>query len=301
MGSTTAILQRQGLWTRELVDLVRAASGGLLFGVPLLFTVEVMWTGQHTSPRQALVVLALSTVLLMALNRTAGFRATSDTTLRDSAIDAVEGVALAIVLVVAMLALLGEVDLSTPLSVILGKSVYEVLPVCVGIGVANSILREQSSEDDTAEDDTAEDEPASAVPAAAAPASLNATVADLGASLIGAVFIALSIAPTDEVPMLTASRNPLWLLAIMAASLLSAYAIVFVAGFSGQSRRHAQPGLMHHPIIETLASYVVALFSSLAMLWIFQRADAPWRVTLAHVIVLGLPAAIGGAAGRLAI
>ena len=296
MGPNTAILQRQGLWTRELVDLVRAASGGLLFGVPLLFTVEVMWTGQHTSPQQALVVLGLSIAVLLVLNRTAGFRANSDTTLRDAAIDAVEGVALAIVLVVAMLALLGEVDPSTPLSVILGKSVYEVLPVCVGIGVANSILREQSSEDDTAED-----QPASTGPAATEPTGLNATVADLGASLIGAVFIALSIAPTDEVPMLTASRNPLWLLAIMAASLLSAYAIVFVAGFSGQSRRHAQAGLMHHPVIETLASYVVALFSSLAMLWIFQRADGPWRVTLAHVIVLGLPAAIGGAAGRLAV
>ncbi len=295
MGSTTAILQRQGLWTRELADLIRAASGGLLFGVPLLFTVEVMWTGQHTSPQQALVVLVLSIAVLLVLNRTAGFRASSDTTLRDAAIDAVEGVALAIVLVVTMLALLGEVDPSTPLSVILGKSVYEVLPVCVGIGVANSILREQSSEDDAAEDQPA------TVQASKGPATLNATIADLGASLIGAVFIALSIAPTDEVPMLTASRNPLWLLAIMAASLLSAYAIVFVAGFSGQSRRHAQPGLMHHPLIETLASYVVALFSSLAMLWIFQRADAPWRVTLAHVIVLGLPAAIGGAAGRLAI
>jgi putative integral membrane protein (TIGR02587 family) len=296
VGSTSAILQRQGSWASELADLVRAASGGLLFGVPLLFTVEVMWTGQHTSPRQALVVLLVSFVLLVVLNRTAGFRATSDTTLRDAAIDAVKGVALAIVLVVVMLALLGEVDPSTPLSVILGKSVYEVLPVCVGIGVANSILREQSTDDDTADD-----EPATTRPSSTGSAQLNATVADLGASLIGAVFIALSIAPTSEVPMLTASRSPLWLLAIMAASLLSAYAIVFVAGFSGQSGRHAQPGLMHHPVVETLASYVVALFSSLAMLWIFQRADAPWRVKLTHVVVLGLPAAIGGAAGRLAI
>ncbi len=291
MGLASATVQREGLWAREFVDLVRAASGGLLFGVPLLFTVEIMWTGQHTTPRQALAVLAVSILVLTVLNRTAGFRAVTDTTIRDSAIDAVEGVALAIVLVVAMLALLGEITSSTPLAVILGKSVYEVLPVCVGIGVANSILREQSSGDDTSDDE----------PASTEPATLNATVADLGASTIGAVFIALSIAPTDEVPMVTASRSPLWLLAIVAASLLFAYAIVFVAGFAGQSRRHAQPGLLQHPLIETLASYVVALLSAWAMLGIFQRADAPWRITLAHVIVLGLPAAIGGAAGRLAI
>jgi putative integral membrane protein (TIGR02587 family) len=180
--------------------------------------------------------------------------------------------------------------------VIVGKTVYEVLPMCVGIGVAHSILRERSTGDESASDD----EGGASQPSTGS-SSLKASVADLGASLIGAVFIALSIAPTDEVPMVTSSRSPVWLLLIVAASLLIAYSIVFVAGFAGQSRRHAQEGLLQHPMIETVASYVVALVSSFAMLWLFQRADAPRPVTLAQVIVLGLPAAIGGAAGRLAI
>jgi putative integral membrane protein (TIGR02587 family) len=278
--------------------MVRAASGGLLFGVPLLYTVEVMWIGQHTAPGQALAVLAVSFALLTILNRTAGFRGSQDTNLRHAAADAVEGVALAIVLVLAMLVLLGEIDSSTPLAVVLGKIMYEVLPVCVGIGVAHSILRERPS-DDGSESGAAGSGSKRQAPSGSTP--LNASIADLGASLIGAVFIALSIAPTDEVPMVTASRSPVWLLMIVAASLLIAYSIVFVAGFAGQSRRHAQQGLLQHPLIETLASYVVALFSSFVMLWLFQRADAPGRVTLAQVIVLGLPAAIGGAAGRLAL
>jgi putative integral membrane protein (TIGR02587 family) len=298
VGSETAILRHRELWRSEVVDMVRAASGGLLFGVPLLYTVEVMWTGQHTGPGQALAVLAVSFILLTILNRTAGFRGTEDTTLRHAAADAVEGVALAIVLVLAMLALLGEIDSSTPLAVSLGKIVYEVLPVCVGIGVAHSILREGPA-DDGSENEAGDSGGERKASTGSTP--LNASIADLGASLIGAVFIALSIAPTDEVPMLTASRSPVWLLMIVAASLLIAYSIVFVAGFAGQSRRHAQRGLLQHPLIETLASYVVALFSSFVMLWLFQRADAPGRVTLSQVIVLGLPAAIGGAAGRLAI
>jgi putative integral membrane protein (TIGR02587 family) len=295
VGSETVILRHR--WKTELVDMVRAASGGLLFGVPLLFTVEVTWTGQHTGPRQALAVLAVSFILLTVLNHTAGFRGTEDKSLRLALTDAVEGVALAIVLVVAMLALLGEVDSTTPLSVILGKTVYEVLPMCVGIGVAHSILRETSGSVGSASEADARGRKH----ASSGSTSLNASVSDLGASLIGAVFIALSIAPTDEVPMVTASRSPIWLLMIVAASLLIAYSIVFVAGFAGQTRRHAQQGLLQHPLIETVASYVVALVSSFAMLWLFQRADAPRRVTLAQVIVLGLPAAIGGAAGRLAI
>ena len=185
-------------WKTELVDVVRAASGGLLFGIPLLYTVEVLWTGQHTGPHQGLAVLAVSFVLLTVLNRTAGFRETEDTDLKRAAADAVEGVALAVVLVLAMLALLGEVDPSTPLTVILGKTVYEVLPMCVGIGVAHSILRERSSGDDSTSADSGGDDDSSAEKT-----TLNASIADLGASLIGAVFIAISIAPTDEVPMVT--------------------------------------------------------------------------------------------------
>ena len=41
----------RGPWSTELTDLVRATSGGLLLGVPLLYTVELYWIGQHTSPR----------------------------------------------------------------------------------------------------------------------------------------------------------------------------------------------------------------------------------------------------------
>ena len=289
---------RVGSWSAEHVSLVRAASGGLLFGIPLLYTVEMTWIGQHTSARQAMIVLAASLLLLTVLNRTAGFRSHADTTFRDAAMDAVEGVALAIVLVLGVLLLLGAYDSSTPLLVILGMTVYEVLAVSVGVGVATHLLREKGDDDDAQGDGSQRRSRRTQSPAAT---PLNATVADLGASLIGAVFIALSIAPTDEVEQVSSSRGPIWLLAIMAASLLIAYAIVFVAGFTGQSQRRTSPGLLQHPVIETMASYVVALAASAAMLWLFQRADTPPSVALSHVIVLGLPAAIGGAAGRLAI
>lgn len=130
---------------------------------------------------------------------------------------------------------------------------------------------------------------------------MNPTIADVGANALGAVFVALSIAPTDEVPMLASSRSPVWLLAIVAASLAAAYAIVFVAGFSGQARRRSHPGLLQQPLIETVVSYVVALLMAFVLLALFQRADVPWTVLIAHVVVLGFPAAIGGAAGRLAL
>ena len=88
----------------------------------------------------------------------------------------------------------------------------------------------------------------------------------------------------------------------MIVSLLASFCIVFVAGFSKEQQRRNQEGVFQHPLSETVACYLVALVGSAVMLWYFQRLDlsAPWQETLSHVVVLGLPASIGGAAGRLA-
>lgn len=278
----------RGMWTAERAALVQAASGGLLFGIPLLYTVEVWWTGTHASPAQVIAVLSLTFVPVLLLNRTAGFRSMRDVRLRDAVMDTVEAVGLGLVLVTGVLFLLRELTVETPLGVGLGKVVYEAMPFCIGIGVARHFLhrgRDSPYEGDAEKHGD----------------GLNATVADLGATLIGSVFVALNIAPTDEVQLLAATMSPQWLLAFVGASLVISYAIVFAAGFVGEDRRRAQIGVFQRPSTETVACYLVALLSAALMLWFFQRAEPPWTLFLSQVVVLGLPAAVGGAAGRLAI
>jgi hypothetical protein len=77
--------------------------------------------------------------------------------------DAVERVALAVAIVIGMLVLLGEVDLSTQLEVIAGEGVYELLPVCVGIGMANALLRDEPDGDGANNSDSNDRNNASAV------------------------------------------------------------------------------------------------------------------------------------------
>ena len=67
-----------GPWANEITDLARAAAGALLFGVPLLYTMEVWWAGVRATPAQSLVVLALAFGVATVLNHTAGFRQTRD-------------------------------------------------------------------------------------------------------------------------------------------------------------------------------------------------------------------------------
>ena len=112
----------------------------------------------------------------------------------------------------------------------------------------------------------------------------------------------MAIAPTDEIPMLDSAIEGPWLVALVLASLAVSHAIVFVAGFSGESERKAQHGWFQHPVSETVMCYLVALAvrTGVAVDVPPRRIDA--RISrFTHTVVLGFPMSIGAAAGRLAV
>lgn len=293
---------RRGQWSRELDDLVRGLSGGFLFGTPLLYTMEVWWLGSYTEPPRMLVALLTTFVAVLLLNRTAGFRRTGDIRLRDAAMDSVEALAIGLVSSALVLWLLREITLSSPLDVVLGKVIFEAVPFSIGVALAGQFLAKAENDEQPGQGNQQQAQ-AAAAPQADAHPRINATLADIGATLIGAIMIAFNIAPTDEIPMLAAAVSPPWLLAITAASLLISYGIVFEADFANQQRRRQQQGPFQHPLTETMLSYLVALLAAAFMLWFFQQLSLadPWTMWLSHTLLLGLPATIGGAAGRLAV
>lgn len=280
-------------WGEELTALTRAATGGFLLGIPLLYTMEVWWAGQRTSPLRTALVLAVAFVVLVVLHHTAGFRRTPDTHLIDAVGDAAVSLALGVVLVTVVLVLLREIDTATPLLIAANKTAYQAIPFALGAGVARYVLtgsREGGS--DGGEDDDGPNDGGG---------ELSASIADVGASAIGAVLVGMAIAPTDEIPMIDAAIEGPWLLALIAASMAISYGIVFVAGFSGQEGRRAQHGWFQHPVTETVMCYIVSLVCALALLWTFRRLGGTAHQAFTHTIVLGLPASIGAAAGRLAV
>ncbi|MDX2243513.1 MAG: TIGR02587 family membrane protein [Leptolyngbyaceae cyanobacterium bins.302] len=281
-------------WTGEFDDLVRGASGGFLFGVPLLYTMEVWWIGSSASMPRALLALVLTFAIVFMLNRTSGFRRIADNDASDEAKDTVEAMAIGIICTCLILILLREITLETPLNEALGKIIYESIPFTLGVALANQFLSGDKSQEKDGHKLTAnfQDEKA-----------LKATLSDIGGTLIGALIIAFNIAPTDEIPMLAAAVNGLWLLGIMAASLIISYAIVFAAGFANQVKRQQQQGIFQRPSSETIASYLLSLGAALGMLIFFDKLNSqdPWQTWLSYTIILGLPATIGGAAGRLAV
>lgn len=284
--------QPKNPWLNEFNDLIRGAAGGFLFGIPLLYTMEVWWIGSFTKPLRMLVVIAATFVVVFLLNRTEGFRRTQDIRFSDAAMDSVEALAIGTVCSTCMLVLLREITLNTPLNEALGKLIFESVPFSLGVALARSLLsgdRYQSSDQ--------QDEPS------ADQGEINATIADIGATLIGATIIAFNIAPTDEIPMLASAVSGPWLLGIIAASLVLSYGIVFEADLTNQQKRVQQQGIFQRPLSETVIAYLVSLIAAALMLCFFQQLsfEDPWQTWLSYTLLLGLPASIGGAAGRLAI
>ena len=278
------------VWAQEAQDVARGIAGGLLFGVPLLYTMEVWWLGGTTSPPRMLIILGVTLLPVTLLIHSAGFRNQKETRIVDSARDAVEAVALGLVMAAIVLVLIHEIGTDTPVVEAAGKLVHEAAPFAIGAAVASHVFansRGDNGKSSSSSGDRTE---------------LQESVADMGATLIGSVFIAFNIAPTEEVPMLaTASTGPS-LLGLVALSLCASYAIVYVAGFGDQKRRREQKGIFQHPVTETVVSYILALLSAGLMLWFFRNLSAPesWSSALSEIVILGLPAAVGGAAGRLA-
>ncbi len=295
---------------RELNDLVRGLCGGFLFGIPLLYTMEVWWIGSSVSPPQLAGVLLTTLLGTYLLSRTAGFRKSQATTEREAIADAVEAIALGILCAFTMLTIFRQITLETRFSGAIGQIVFESVPFSLGVALANQFLRSSDENSGTLSNDPIEaDKPESDRPELSKMEhffpedNLNETISDIGATLLGALIIAFSIAPTDEVTVLVAAVSGPWLMILVFVSLLLSYSIVFQANFTRQDQRRLQKGPFQGPLSETVFSYLLSLTAAALMLSFFGKIDTSASVSLAfrQVLILGLPATIGGAAGRLAV
>lgn len=287
-------------WSKEFRDLVNGISGGFLFGIPLLYTMEVWFIGSEVQPSVLIYILSTTYIIIFFLIRVQGFRRNSSHGIIEAVAESIEAMAIGTVCAALMLVLLQQITRETSVNEGLGKIIFEGVPFSLGVALSKTIL---SGERALANVSNSSSVKPPKKRSTAKQTIWQYTLADFSATAIGAVFIAFAIAPTDEVPMLAAAASPPWMLAIMATSLLVSYTIVFAAGFTNQKKRYQQQGLFQRPWGETVFSYLVSLLAAVLMLWFFHQlsVEDPWSLWLSYTVILGLPATIGGAAGRIAI
>ena len=272
-------------WRNELRAFVRALSGAFLFGIPLLYTMEMWWLGEISRPGHTLLVLGVTLLANAALVVAAGKR---ERPLLEKVSQGMTAVAVGIVAATLVLLVLNQLTADHSLSAMLGMIVAQTLPLSIGAALGGIIF----SADREGED--AEVQPTGSF--------WHALVNDVSATAIGAVFVAATVAPTEEVPMISAGMDYPHMLALIGLTLLAGYIIVFASGFDPAAERDRHH-LFQHPATETVLAYLVALTVSFGVLALTHQVsfDDPARFVLTQTLVLGLPAMIGGAAGRIAI
>ena len=258
-------------------DVMRGVAGGVLLGVPLLYTQETWLHGRSLSPVIILVGLLGTFAINVALSYYVGFR--PGRTHRPME-DALVGMGLSVLLSALLLLLLDRVGQETALENVLGIAALTAIPVSIGfsIGVALAPLSGAGKSED--------------IPSGGG---------DLLVAAGGALVFALNIAPTEEPILLAAELGGVHLGLLVVASLVLPYLMVFFAEFGGRDRRVASDGATQGPLTETLLAYAVAFVISAALLTMFGRVDEVDGIATARVVTLAFPASIGAALGRMLI
>jgi putative integral membrane protein (TIGR02587 family) len=270
-------------------DYLRGIGGGLLVGLPLLFTLEVWTHAFLLPPWKVALLLGAGFVVVVGYNALTGFRAGGTRT--DVLVDSVETLGLSMVVAFAALLLLGRIDLGTGSRDVVGKVALESIPIAFGMALANVELPRMEAGGSGERGDAADDGPDGVGP-----------FGRLFVSSGGALLFALNIAPTEE-PVLIGIEAPWWLLlATMLATYLVTLALVFVAALGGSASSKRADGPLSHPLAETAAAYAISLLVSLILLWSFGRTDgASPRAILGQTVVLAIVASFGAAVGRLLV
>ncbi|HEU4889205.1 MAG TPA: TIGR02587 family membrane protein [Thermoanaerobaculia bacterium] len=267
----------------SLREYGRGLAGGLLFSLPLLYTMEVWWEGFIAHPDRVLGYLACVFLLLLGYNRYAGIR--RDASWVEVVIDSVEEFGLGVLTAAGVLFLLGRIGPGQSFDEVVGKILIEAGIVAIGFSVGTAQLGSDDGEDEGFTGDDGK------------PASFWN---ELTIATCGAVLFAANIGPTEEIVVIAVETAAVRLLGLAVVSILVAMLILYYSDFV--QAKPAQPHSWVQIAAGTVVTYGIALIVSAGILWFFGRFDgAAPGIRIRQMIVLGFPSVLGASAGRLLI
>lgn len=258
-------------------DLMRGVAGGVILGLPLVYTQEVWLHGATLRPDIILGLLAVSFGLNLALSRYVGFeRGRTHRPLED----AIVGFGCSFILATVLLFLLDRIDPSMTFANVIGIIALTSIPTSLGFALGNALAPIGGGEGAD---------------------QMKGSSGELLAAAAGAVVLSLNIAPTEEPVLLAYQLDPVRLGAIVVISVVLSLLIVFHAEFGGVEMRSQSQGAIHSPAVETALAYLVAFVVAGLLLSAFGEIDGLNGTSLAEVVVLSFPASMGAALGRLLV
>jgi putative integral membrane protein (TIGR02587 family) len=256
-------------------------AGGLLFSLPLLYTMEVWHAGFTMPPHRQLIYVLLAFVLLLGYNRYAGLH--QDSTWAEVAIDSIEEMGIGLLLSAVVLLLIGRLTPGQDLSEVVGRIVVEAVTVAIGVSVGTAQL---GGNDETAKTGMAgKDEVTFS--------------GQLTLAVCGAVLFAANVAPTEEIILIGIELPGYQLAGLGLATMALGALILFYSDFRG-ARRWVRAQGFGGVLRGSVITYAVGLVTAAAILWLFGRFDGVGPGAVAgQCVALGVASTIGASAGRL--
>lgn len=260
------------------VGLARAFAGAILFSISLMMTMEMWWLGFYMERSRLALFTAVNVLLLVGLAHYRGFR--KDATWLDSVIDAFVGYAVGVVTGLVILALVGQISRGMSADEIIGKVALQAIAGSIGALLARGQLGASVGDD-------------------APPPGANYW-AELFLNVAGALLLAFTLAPTEEMIVIGYSITAWHAIAMVLLSLVIMHTFVYMVDFRGQEQVDPETGFWSLFLRYTVVGYVCVFLASLYILWTFGRAEGTTLPPLTMTtVVLSLPGALGAAAARL--
>ena len=259
------------------VGLGRAIGGSIIFGLPMMMTMEMWWIGFYIDPLRLICLILLSLPLFYCISTMVGFRKSK--TALDNVFDVLVSYAVAFFTTGVALVVLGVITLDMDMGSAYSMLLLQAVPGSLGALLARNIVG-ASSEATENEGRNYKD--------------------DLTILAAGALFLAFNLAPTEEMMLLSYKMTTWHTLALLFLTLfiMQGFAIASSDNTSAELKRW----VTHWGIFLRITSigYLIAFAISFFMLWVFESLDdISFHNTIKGVVVLGFPAGIGAAASRL--
>ncbi len=250
--------------------LGRAFIGAALFTLPLYMTME-MWTLGFAMDRLRLaLLLAVTFPVLIGLSYFAGFERAFGVVAH--VLDTCAAIAVAATTSVIVMGLFGVLRFDQPATEWVGKVAVLAFPGALGALLADKQMSGCAADAD-------------------ADRSYWGRLFLMG---VGALFVALNAAPTEEMMLIAFQISPLQAALLACSSLALLHALLFWADLPGRKARRGDTSFVSVLRRYSFAGYGVCLAVSAFLLWTFGRMDGVSAAEAAEfIVVLAFPAVLG--------
>lgn len=261
-----------------LRDLARAYGSAFIFSFPMLMTMELWWLGFTIDPIRFALFVILGLLLVAMISFYEGIADTFGG--RDDILDTLVSYFAGFSLSAVMLFLFGVIGPGIPVGEILGKIGLQAIPASFGAVLGATVLGSSGEKQNKTR--------------------ATSYLGQLTLTVAGAVFLAMSVSPTEEMQLI-AHQMELWhTLALALLTLLITHLFIYAANRGQEEKTNAAFFDLGLFLRFSSVAYAVVLAVSFYILWTFGTLDGMDPTTAVKTTcVLAFPAALGASASKL--